>query len=90
MNNYPGGMTGAELDDERTLDQVIDDSDRKEIVRMIFEYMTPELEKELLKEIMDSLSPKEAETLIEDVLHEERALTIAKDFIKDNCPNIAE
>jgi len=83
-------MSGAELDDERTLDQVIDDSDRKEIVNMIFGYMTPQLEKELLKEIIDSLSVKEAETLIEDVLYQERALTIAKDFIKSNCPEIAE
>lgn len=90
MNEYPAGMTGAELDDDMSLEQVIDNADRKEIRRMIFEYMKPEDEKDLLIEMVKDLSPKQVENTIEDFLYDERALKIAREFIKDNCPEIAE
>jgi len=90
MNEYPGSMTGAELDDNRSLEQVIDNADRKELTRMIFEYMKPEHEKALLLEMIDCLTPKEIETTIEELLYDERNVAIAQDYIKDNCPEIAE
>lgn len=89
MNIYPAGMTGTELDDA-SLEEVIDNADRKELTRMIFEYMKPEHEKALLLEMIELLTPKEIETTIEELLYDERNVAIAQDFIKDNCPEIAE
>ena len=86
---YPAGMTGEELDDA-SLDEVIDNADRKELTRMIFEYMETDLEKELLHEMIDAMSPSELEGAIEELLYDKRNVTIAQDYIKDNCPEIAE
>lgn len=90
MNIYPAGMTGAELDDDMSLEQVIDNADRKELTLMIIEYMKPEHEKALLLEMIGHLTPKEIETTIEELLYDERNVAIAQDYIKDNCPEIAE
>jgi hypothetical protein len=91
MSSYPAGTRYEDVNGvDQTLDKVIDNSDRKEIVRMIFKYMKPEDEKKLLKEIVDHMTPKEADMAIEDYLYDDRNLAIAQDFIKDNCPDIAE
>jgi ribosomal protein S17E len=89
MNIYPAGMTGTELDDA-SLEEVIDNADRKELRDMIIGYMTPEHEKELLKEFIKQMSTKQLENTIEELLYEERNMKIAREFIKDNCPEIAE
>lgn len=91
MNYYPAGVTGSEIDGpDLSLDEVIDNADRKELTRMIFEFMKPEHEKALLKEMIDAMSPSELEGTIEELLFDKRNVTIAQDYIKDNCPEIAE
>ena len=91
MSSYPAGTSYEDVNGvDQTLDEVIDNSDRQEITRMIHDYMKTENGKKLLGAIIGSQAPKVIDELIEDLLHDERALTIAKDFIKDNCPEIAE
>lgn len=90
MNHYPGGMTGSELDDERSLEQVIDDADRKELTRMILQWMKPEHCKALLIEMIDQFTPTQIEAEIEECLYDWKCLSVAKEFIMDNCPEIAE
>lgn len=86
---YPAGMTGAELDDA-SLEEVIENADRKELTRMIFEYMKPEHSKALLREMIDQLTLAQTESLIEELLYDWKCLSVAKEYITDNCPEIAE
>lgn len=90
--SLPRGYGSAEEcpPDDMENEEIIEESDRKELTSLIKSNMRTEQERSLCYEIIKNMTPKQVEDFIEDMLYDKNALRVAKDFIKDNCPEIAE